>query len=97
MNATFSLLQEQTSPAEVLEILAARYGLSRRQAYRYVRLARKAAAPLPVPEPKKVFTVKLSSRLITQIRRHARRERSAISSWVEQALRRKLDSGSGHG
>ena len=91
VNLTVSLLQDKTSPAEVLEQLAARYRVSRRQAYRYLKLAQQANAPLPVPEPKIVFTVKLSPTLVGRVRRRARAEKRSISDWVDQVLRRSLE------
>lgn len=97
VNATVSLLKRKTSPAEVLRWLIAEYGLSRRQAYRYLQQAQTARGPLLVPEAKKVFTVKLPVSLIRRVRQQARRERGAISQWVAAALRRSLNLRQGHG
>ncbi len=96
VNATVSLLKRKTSP-EVLSWLIAQYGLSRRQAYRYLQRAQSAGGPVLVPEAKKVFTVKLPVSLIRQVRQQARRQGGAISSWVAQALRRSLNLRQGHG
>lgn len=96
VNVTVSLLKRKTSP-EVLKWLIAKYGLSRRHAYRYVHQAQSAGGPLLVPEAKKVFTVKLPVSLIRQVRQQARRERGAISQWVAEALRRSLNLRQGHG
>jgi hypothetical protein len=96
VNATVSLLKRQTSP-EVLSRLIAKYGLSRRQAYRYVQRAQSAGGPLLVPESKRVFTVKLPVSLIRQVRQQARREGGVISQWVAEALRRSLHLRQGHG
>lgn len=97
VNATVSLLRQKTSPPEVLRQLTARYGISRRQAYRYLQQAQTTSGPLPVPEAKEVFTVKLPVSLIQQIRQQSGRERGAISQWVETALRRSLNLRQGHG
>lgn len=97
VNATVSLLKRKASPAEVLDRLIAHYGLSRRQAYRYLQQAQNAHGPLTVPEAKQVFTVKLSISLIRQVRQQARREGGAISQWVESALRRSLKLRQSHG
>ena len=96
VNATVSLLKRKTS-AEVLIWLIAQYGLSRRQAYRYLQQAQSAGGPLLVPEAKTVFTVKLPVSLIRQVRQQARREGGAISQWVAGALRRSLNLRQGHG
>ncbi len=97
VNATLSLLQRPTSTTEVLEELVARYGLSRRQAYRYLQRAQQTTSPLPVPELKAVFTVKLPRSLILKVRQRARQRRCAIGQWVEQALRLQLKRAKGHG
>ncbi len=97
VNATVSLLKQKASASEALSWLIAHYGLSRRQAYRYLQQAQNARGPLAVPEAKKVFTVKLSISLIRQVRQQARREGGAISQWVESALRRSLKLRQGHG
>ena len=97
VNATVSLLKQRTSPPGVLSWLIAQYGVSRRQAYRYLQQAQAARGPVPVPEAKRVFTVKLSVSVIRQVRRQARREGGAISQWVEAALRCSLDRCQSHG
>jgi hypothetical protein len=97
VNATVSLLNQKASPPEVVSWLIARYGISRRQAYRYFRQAQLAPGPVLVPEAKKVFTVKVSVSLIDLVRQRARRERSTISDWVEEALRHSLNATRGHG
>jgi predicted HicB family RNase H-like nuclease len=97
VNATLRLLKQKTSPPKVLSWLIAQYRLSRRQAYRYLQQAQSGRGPLPIPEAKRVFTVKLSVSLIRQVRQQARREGGAISQWVEAALRRSLKLRQGHG
>jgi predicted HicB family RNase H-like nuclease len=97
VNETISLLEQRSSPAEVLAKIVARYGLSRRQAYRYLQQAQQAGSPLPVPQAKAVFTVKLPQRLIAQVRQQARQQRCSISSWVEQTLQVGLDKPRSHG
>lgn len=97
VNLTLSLLQQRASTSEVLEGLVARYGLSRRQAYRYLQEAQQATSPLPVPEAKAVFTVKLPRSLILKVRQQAQQQRGSISLWVERALRRELGHTKGHG
>jgi len=91
VNTTIQLLRTEASPARLLTKLMARYGLSRRQAYRYLDLARHASGPVPVPEEQMVFSVKLSRRLIAQVRQRARRQDCALNQWVDQALRQSLE------
>ena len=97
VNATVSLLQQKTSPPEVLNWLIDHYGLSRRQAYRYLHQAQLAHEPMPVPEGKEVFTVKLPVSLIRQVRLRARRGGGTISQWVEKALQESLKLPQSHG
>ena len=97
VNTTLQLLQDEASPAQVLGKLMACYGLSRRQAYRYLELARQAQGPVPIPEEQTVFSVKLSRRLIGQIRQQAQREHCALNQWVDQALRQSLQQQGSHG
>jgi hypothetical protein len=97
VNVTVVLLKQKASPPEVLSWLIAHYGLSRRQAYRYLQQAQSAGGPLPVPEAKGVFTVKLPVSLIRQVRQRARQERGGISPWVEAALRYALNRRPDHG
>ena len=97
VNATVSLLKKKTSPQEALGWLITHFGISRRQAYRYLQQAQSTRGPVPVPESKKVFTVKLSVGLIREVRQQARRGGGTISQWVETALRRSLNLRQGHG
>jgi hypothetical protein len=97
VNATVRLLREKASPQEALNWLVTHYGISRRQAYRYLLQAQTVPGPLPVPEAKVVFTVKLPVSVIQHVRRHARREGLSISQWVEVALQRSLNPRKGHG
>jgi predicted HicB family RNase H-like nuclease len=97
VNVTVSLLKKKTSLSKVLARLIAHYGLSRRQAYRYLQQAQKITAPLPVPETKAVFTVKLARGLIAEVRRQARRQNCSISDWVDRSLRQSLNQFKGHG
>jgi hypothetical protein len=97
VNATVSLLKRKTSPQGVLSWLITHYGISRRQAYRYLQEAQTTPGPVPVPEAKGVFTVKLPVSLIRQVRQQARRERGGISQLVAAALRRALNRRPDHG
>ena len=97
VNATVSLLNQKASASEVLSWLMNRYGISRRQAYRYFRQAQAVQGPVAIPEAKRVFTVKLPESLIGQVRRQARLQGGTISQWVEAALRRSLNAPQSHG
>jgi len=61
VNVAHSLLKEGSSRDEVLSVIVDRFGISRRQAYRYVEEALRIKHTVPVPERKVVFTVKVPS------------------------------------
>lgn len=96
VNLTVNLLRHKNS-TEVVDQLASRYRVSRRQAYRYLKMAQQTLAPLPIPEAKIVFTVKLAPTLARQVRRRARADKQSISDWVSQVLRRCLHPPRPHG
>src|SRR5215472_1567252 len=67
--------------------------ISPRQAYRYLQEARHLTEPVPVGDQKVAFTVKLSRRLVTQVRSYARAKRLTLSELVSRALRAWLPRG----
>ena len=97
VNTAVQLLGEKTPSPKVLDLLITRYGVSRRQAFRYVRQAQANAVVLPVPAAKTVFTVKLPSDLAVQIRQRAQRGHQTISAVVAEALTAYLAQGKRHG
>jgi hypothetical protein len=97
VNMAVQMLNDQTPSPEVLATLTTRYGVSRRQAFRYLRQAQANAVLLPVPTAKTVFTVKLPADLAEQIRQRARHSQQTISAVVAEALRAYLKRGTGHG
>lgn len=97
LNTAIQLLADRAAAGRVAVKLAGRCRLSLRQAYRYVRCAQRCPQPLPVPEPKRVFTVKLSPKLIRQVRQQARRGKQPISQWVSRALGSFLEAEQTHG
>ena len=97
MNEALKFLQQDLPPAEAARRLVRTHGVSKRQAHRYIQLAQQATAPMPIPEEKAVFTVKLPRSLIGQVRRNAKQSGVAISDWVARALERSLPADSAHG
>jgi hypothetical protein len=85
VNAAADLLATEVPVAEAARVLAARYGVSVRQAHRYVEQA-VAQGRIAVPEANVVFTVKLPGSLAEQVRAHARASEATLSSVVAQAL-----------
>jgi transposase len=92
VNAAADLLAEGMSVVDAATDLATRFGVSIRQARRYVDRATETG-PRPVPEGSVVFTVKLPASLATRVRQHARDTGVTISALVTQALTAQLDAG----
>ena len=97
VNTAVQLLSDKNPSSEVLTALTSCYGVSRRQAFRYLRQAQENAVLLPVPAAKTVFTVKLPRDLAEQIRRRAKGCHQTISEVVAEALRAYLAKGKKHG
>jgi hypothetical protein len=85
VNAAADLVGAGMSVAAAVPAMASRYGVSVRQARRYVEQAM-AAGRIEVPETSVVFTVKLPGSLAGQVRTHAREGDATISAVVARAL-----------
>jgi hypothetical protein len=85
VNAAADLIEDGVSVADAAAALAQRYGVSVRQARRYVDQAT-AAGRRDVPQASVVFTVKLPASLAAQVRTNAAQSGMTISATVAQAL-----------
>jgi hypothetical protein len=92
VNAAAELLAAGVAVADAASMLAQRFGISVRQARRYVEHAA-ASGPTVVPEATTVFTVKLPATLVARVRERARETGTTISAVVAQALTEFLASG----
>ena len=97
VNMAVRWLQAHRPPEAILSALVGRWGLSRRQAYRYLLQAQSHLELRPIPEPKAVFTVNLPRRLIRAVRARCRQEQRPISQAVAQVLEGWLEEASAHG
>jgi len=97
INTAVSLMNKEKSTAKVATTLAGQYGISKRQAYRYVQEAEAIGKEIPIPDMKVAFTVKLSRNLIQALRRHAKSTGRSLSDIVAQALEAFLQNGRGRG
>jgi predicted DNA-binding transcriptional regulator YafY len=84
LNAAYELLEHER--ADAAQRLTRRFGLSRRQAYRYLEEASSLRAPLPVVEPTVAVTFKLPMSTVRALHAYARRRRLTLSEIVTQAL-----------
>jgi hypothetical protein len=85
INAAVVLVEAGMPVPEAARVLAGRWGVSQRQARRYVDAA-VAGGQVPVPGPSVVFTVKLPAALAQRVRAHARDSETTISAVVTRAL-----------
>ena len=86
-------MKQEGSAPQAAKLLEVRYGISRSQAYRYIREAKTEGKERPVPGRKMAFTVKLSQRLIDEVRQKAQATGKSISDIVTQALEAFLYKG----
>ena len=87
VNVARSLLKESSSKDEALSGIMDRFGVSRRQAYRYIEEALRIKRTVPVPERKVVFTVKVPESLVSFLRHVANVTGESLSVMVTQALK----------
>lgn len=97
LNAAIELLNERGSPGEAASALADQYGLSIRQSYRYIREAQRAPHPVPVPESKVAFTVKIPKNLLQELREFTASSGRSIGEVVSEALEKFLRRGKRRG
>ena len=97
VNAALAALREHGATAAAARALASEYGMSMRQAYRYVQEAEDLDTEMPVPDRSLAFTVKLPTRLIFALRDHTRRTGRTLSEVVAEALREFLFEDRGRG
>ncbi len=98
LNRAVVMLGER-SPARVVRALVSEFGLSERQARRYVRAAERCPDGVVVPERSAVFTVRLPESLIAAVRAAAACGGDSLSATTAHALRVGLEcpDGSGEG
>jgi hypothetical protein len=97
INAALELLKENNSPAKAAAEVAVRFGISRSQAYRYVRKAGAMSEQMVVPSHKIAFTIKLSQDLVQTLREYTASTGRTLSEVVTQALENFLRGIHGRG
>jgi hypothetical protein len=86
LNAAFDLLVQGCAPAQAADMLTDGYGLSRRQAYRYVQEAQTIKRPVPVTPASVAITVKVPEDVASQLRAHAQATGATIGDVVARAV-----------
>ena len=86
LNAAHRLLQRHLALPQAAAHLSREYGLSRRQAYRYLETAAQLTQPVAIVPPTVPITLKLPPRTIRVLRAHARRSGLTLGEIVTRAL-----------
>jgi hypothetical protein len=86
LNAAFGLLNQGHALAQAAGMLTEEFGLSQRQAYRYLQEAQAIKRPVPVSAPGVAMTVKVPESIAAQLREHAHATGSTIGEVVTRAV-----------
>ena len=97
VNAAYGLLVRGISVAEAVVLLCRAFGLSRRQAYRYLEQAQAIGHPVPVSEPAVPITLKLPPTVVRDLRAHSAASGQTLGEIVARALTAFLATVDEHG
>ena len=97
LNAAFDLLARGYTLADASATLTQEFGLSRRQAYRYLQEAQGLDGPLAVSSPTVPITIKIPKDVVIQLRSYAQTSGMAIGEIVARAILSFLDQLRRHG
>ena len=97
LNAAHALLAGGEELAQAAEILIARYGVSRRQAYRYLEEARGMEQEVEVEEASIPVTIKIPGSVARLLREEAPARGLTIGDLVSRAVRDWLSRERGRG
>ena len=97
VTAAQELLARGTSMAEAAVALSRDFGLSRRQAYRYLEEAQAVAAPPAIAEASATITLKIPSNMVRELRAYSASSGLTLSEIVRRAISSFLSAARGHG
>ena len=97
LNAAYEMLDQGIAASEAVLRLSRRFGLSPRQAYRYLQDARALDQPVEPAEALIPITIKLPGTLVEALRAQAKSSGVSIGEIVAQALRRLFSNMGRHG
>jgi predicted DNA-binding transcriptional regulator YafY len=97
LNAAFDLLAQGYTLADAADALTKKFGLSRRQAYRYLQEAQEIEGPVLVVSPSIPITIKMPEDVVIRLRSHAPTSGMTIGEIVALAIVRFLDKLHRHG
>lgn len=97
LNAAHSLLVRGVSVANAVVSLSRQFGLSRRQAYRYLQEAQAIGHAVPVVAASVPITLKIPANVVRDVRAYAVFSGLTISEIVTRAITAFLTAVRGHG
>ena len=97
LNVAYGLLADGLEAAAAVERMSSQFGLSRRQAYRYVQAARAMSEPAQASEASVPITLKIPRSLVAALRAHARSSGLSMGEIVSRALARLFRDSGRHG
>ncbi len=86
LNVAFDLLTRGYAIAEAAAVLTKDFGLSLRQAYRYLQEAQGIKRPVPVTAPAIPITIKVPEDVVVKLRAHAQASGLTIGEVVARAV-----------
>jgi predicted DNA-binding transcriptional regulator YafY len=97
LNAAYSLLARGIGMAEAAVSLSRQFGLSRRQAYRYLQEAQAIGHAVPLVAPSVPITLKMPANVVREVRAYSVISGLTISEIVTRAITAFLAAVRGHG
>ena len=97
LNAAFTLLARTPSLGDAVEAFMEQFGVSRRQAYRYLQQAQKMSKPAVIGHPTIPITIKVPADVVAQLRDFAAGSDMTIGETVAHAVRAFLSQAGHHG
>lgn len=97
LNAAYRLLERKTELSEAARSLSHQFGLSLRQAYRYLEEAGRLERPVEAIEPTVPITLKLPPTTVRALRSYAKSSGLTIGVIVTRALEAFLGALKRHG
>jgi hypothetical protein len=97
LNAAFDLLAQGHPVSQAAAMLTEQFGLTLRQAHRYLQEAQTIKRPVRVPSPIVPITIKLPEDIATRLRQHAQGTGTTIGDVVARAVVALLERDNPHG
>ena len=97
LNAAHRLLAEGVELVDAAAALSRDFGLSRRQAYRYLEEAAAIGHPVPITEASVPITLKIPGSVVRDLRSYSTASGLTLGEIVARAILRFLKATRGHG